>query len=50
MVKSARLNAVTGMRCVLLADKRGLADSNGLGADGMDLLHAWYCDGFLLPG
>ena len=33
-----------------LADKRLLADDAGLGADGLELLYAWYCDGFLLPG
>lgn len=33
----------------ILADKRRLADGAGLGPDGFELLHAWYCDGFLHP-
>ena len=30
-----------------LADQRQLANCAGLSDDGLDLLHAWYCDGFL---
>jgi 50S ribosomal protein L16 3-hydroxylase len=33
-----------------LADQRHLVDCNNLAEDGLALVHAWYCDGFLLPG
>ncbi|HWT53579.1 MAG TPA: cupin domain-containing protein [Rhodocyclaceae bacterium] len=32
-----------------LADARRLDDGKQLGDDGLGLLYAWYCDGFLLP-
>jgi 50S ribosomal protein L16 3-hydroxylase len=31
----------------ILADRRNLSSCTGFSDDGMDLLHAWYCDGFL---
>jgi 50S ribosomal protein L16 3-hydroxylase len=30
-----------------LADRRSLDDCSQLSADGLELLHAWYCDGFV---